>query len=280
MVINIYASDNYVIIYDGTNTFEYAKGYTTYTLKNDIFTIKETVGGEYNVTVRDVTDGNVKDQSNVAYTVATFTTFLRKNTGFKTAAGGSAAAPIGALLQKSGQTTSYRTGDDGDIEAGRLASFNTLSANNPFSNTNRFTDELGGQTYTKNIVIDWSTYNGTNVLGYYRITSVLDVTWNSAIDLALAFSVVGFNSGWRLPNKKELENIWNGSATYGYNYSPFNLGTSLALWTSTTLIASTGFAYQLQLANYGQMDYAQKTSSANMRYLSVRNFTVTGTTLS
>lgn len=91
MVINIYASDNYVIIYDGTDTFEYAKGYTTYTLKNDIFTIKETVGGEFKINVSDVNDGNIKNDSNVAYTLATFTTFLRKNTGFKTASGGSDA---------------------------------------------------------------------------------------------------------------------------------------------------------------------------------------------
>ena len=88
-----------------------------------------------------------------------------------------------AQLMKTGQTTSYRTGDDGDIEAGRLTSFTTLAENNPFGNTNRFTDELGGTTYTKNIVIDWSTYNGTNVLGYYRIATVV-ADWNAAIDAA------------------------------------------------------------------------------------------------
>ena len=102
MQLNIYSSENYVIISDGHNTFEYAKGYTTYTLKNNIFYIKETVGGEYQVTVADINAGNIKTEANVAYTVSTFTSFLRKNTGFKTAAGGSAAAPIGALLQKSG----------------------------------------------------------------------------------------------------------------------------------------------------------------------------------
>ena len=80
---------------------------------------------------------------------------------------GAAVAPVGATLMKTGQTTSYRTGDDGDIEAGRATSFSVLSANNPFGNTNRFTDELGGTTYANNIVIDWSTYNGTTVLGWY-----------------------------------------------------------------------------------------------------------------
>ena len=54
----------------------------------------------------------------------------------------SSPAPVGATLMKTGQTTSYRTGDDGDIEAGRATDFFTLSTNNPFGNTNRFTDEL------------------------------------------------------------------------------------------------------------------------------------------
>ena len=101
--------------------------------------------------------------------------------------------PVGADLMKTGQTTSYRTGDDGDIEAGRDVDFFTLASNNPFGNTNRFTDELGGATYTNNIVIDWSTYNGTNVLGYYRrlVSSggVFDYIWNDAIDLGASFQI-------------------------------------------------------------------------------------------
>ena len=45
-----------------------------------------------------------------------------------------------ATLMKTGQTTSFRTGDDGDLEAGRNVSFTVLAENNPFGNTNRFTD--------------------------------------------------------------------------------------------------------------------------------------------
>jgi hypothetical protein len=110
-----------------------------------------------------------------------------------------------AQLMKTGQTTSYRTGDDGDIEAGRATNFTTLAENNPFGNTNRFTDELGSTTYTKNIVIDWSTYDGLNVLGYYRVVNATNITWNDAIDAAAALSIVGYTSGWRLPNKREME---------------------------------------------------------------------------
>jgi hypothetical protein len=63
---------------------------------------------------------------------------------------------LGAMPLQSGQTTSYATNDDGDLQRGRLVDFNTLPYNNGFGNTNRFTDELGGQTFTNNIVIDWS----------------------------------------------------------------------------------------------------------------------------
>jgi hypothetical protein len=37
-------------------------------------------------------------------------------------------APVGATLMKTGQTTSYRTGDDGDLEAGRATDFFTLAS--------------------------------------------------------------------------------------------------------------------------------------------------------
>jgi hypothetical protein len=40
-----------------------------------------------------------------------------------------------AKLMKTGQTTSYRTGDDGDLEVGRNVDFFTLAENNPFGNT-------------------------------------------------------------------------------------------------------------------------------------------------
>ena len=76
--------------------------------------------------------------------------------------------PVGATLIKTGQTVSYRSGDDGTIEAGRLVDFYTLPNNNPFGTAERFSDEFGGSTYANNIVIDWSTYDTSTstVLGY------------------------------------------------------------------------------------------------------------------
>ena len=153
-------------------------------------------------------------------------------------------------LMKTGQTTSYRTGDDGDLEKGRDVDFTTLDANNPFGNTNRFTDELGGSTYTNNIVIDWSTYDGSTVLGYYRVATGSS-TWNNAVDNSLTTSVSTFTSGWRLTNIKELINIlqFEGS-NLQYNYSPFNI-TATLLWSSTTNMSNTANAYYVQNNNIG-----------------------------
>jgi hypothetical protein len=196
-----------------------------------------------------------------------------------------AAASVGMKLMKTGQTVSYRTGDDGDLEAGRATSFLILASNNPFGNTNRFTDELGGTTYTNNIVIDWSTFDGSTVLGYYRLLLntggiTFDFSWNAAIDKALTHSIGSFVSGWRLWNTNEATNIVNYAKIKGFNYSPFDapegqLVDSLA-WTSTSVAISTVFAWFV--GSYGAPEVQLKTNLK--KAVSVRTFTVTGTTLS
>jgi hypothetical protein len=188
-------------------------------------------------------------------------------------------APVGATLMKTGQTTSYRTGDDADTRSeGRATDFFTLASNNPFGNTNRFTDELGGSTYTNNIVIDWSTYNGATVLGYRRTISATTVVWDDAIDGALAVSIGTFTSGWRLPNVTEIINIVNRGLSFtvsGLNYAPFNI-SSVELWLSNTLEGSSG--NKLHTFNFN-MGINFGGSGSLRRYIPVRTFTATGTTL-
>lgn len=189
-----------------------------------------------------------------------------------------------AQLMKTGQTTSYATGSDGDLERGRNVSFTVLAENNPFGNTNRFTDELGTQTYTNNIVIDWSTYNGSNVLGWYRVPNASDVAWGTAITSALAFSIGTFTTGWRLPNWAEYFSIINwelpGSGSLPFSYSPFNIG-NLRFWSSTTDRVTTTQAYCIQSNLYNNaFATSVAKSSVFCRWIAVRNFTVTGTTLS
>lgn len=183
-----------------------------------------------------------------------------------------------AKLMKTNQTTSFITGDDGDFEAGRNTSFLVLDENNPFGNTNRFTDELGGTTYTNNIVIDWSTYDGSTVLGWYRLNNGADINWTSAINAALAVSIGTFTTGWRLPNIQELFSLLNFGSVVPLNYSPFNLSsTTLIYWSGTNTstnayIITNSFALNI-IRSLG------KIGATNFRYIPTRVFTVTGTTL-
>ena len=197
----------------------------------------------------------------------------------KAQASGGGSTPVGATLMKSGQTTSYRTGDDGDLEAGRATDFLTLSTNNPFGNTNRFTDELGGSTYTNNIVIDWSTYDniGGTVLGWYR-TSIGNYNWNDAIDNALTHSVGTFTTGWRLPNIKEWLSIFNYGASGGaLNYTPFS-GIGRYNWSSTTYVDNTTYAFRTNTTPFVMQGNGITKTTTNGTH-AVRTFTVSGTTL-
>lgn len=185
-----------------------------------------------------------------------------------------------ARLLKTNQTVSYRTKDDGDLEAGRNASFFTLLANNPFGNTNRFTDILGGQTYATAIVLDWSTYDGVSVLGYTKGLNTVNVDWNGAVDGASTTSIGSFTSGWRLTNINELGNIviYGGVTITVLNYAPFNITDDRLVWSSTTAPFSTTTAFTLATGNAVQNVLAK--TSAFCRYIACRNFTVLGTTIS
>jgi hypothetical protein len=216
-------------------------------------------------------------------------------------------SPVGATLMKTGQTTSFRTGDDGDIEAGRATDFFTLGTANPFGNTRRFTGTTGGyQTgaaayfdrdgvattgalaIPDDVVIDWSTYDNIagTVLGYSRLNNGVGISWDDAVDACLAYSVGAFTTGWKLPNTKELENLfcWNSSSLVNtasqFSYYPFytTFVNAVAFWTSTTLPAATT---QAMCSTSGhQLTYRPKTTTTPFQYFPCRTFTVTGTTLS
>jgi hypothetical protein len=249
------------------------------TVENSDATYTDTVVSGGTLILPDETINIVDEDGNPLDTI-TFPVYTDPNIDITSYCPTVTPAPVGATLMKTGQTTSYRTGDDGDLEAGRATDFFTLASNNPFGNTNRFTDELGGSTYTNNIVIDWSTYDGATVLGYNRdINYWVGSNWDNSIDNALSYSIGTYTSGWYLANKKQHENLQNDSVIgAALNYAPFNYTTVSSLWTSTTNPDSTTSAYRWNLATK-LLTSLGKTSSSNMRTLAVRNFTVTGTTL-
>jgi len=185
---------------------------------------------------------------------------------------------VGATLMKTNQTVSYATGDDGDLEQGRATDFFTLDAVNPFSNLFRFTDELGTQTFANGIVIDWSTFDGINVLGWNRNIINADIDWATAISQAQTDSVGTFTSGWRVPNVTELHSIVNYGGV-GIQYAPFNYLPSNILISSTSWkLDPSNYYYLYNWTN--SIAVTDKVSSGTRRYISCRVFTVTGTTLS
>lgn len=149
----------------------------------------------------------------------------------------SAVTPLNtADLIQTGQTVSFLTNDDGDLEFGRTVNFFTLAFNNGFGNPNRFTDDLGTQIYASDVVVDWSTWNRSNstVLCYYRVPNAISNVTNLMAGQPYTRNSIG---GWYIPNIRQLQNIQNwGVFRNPLNYAPFNYvysATSDRLWTST-----------------------------------------------
>lgn len=80
MATAIYSSGNYVIV-ETDKTYEYAKGHTLYTVVDDVFYIKEITQGQFKIRAKEIERGAIIDELGNTYTIQTFTTFLRENTG-------------------------------------------------------------------------------------------------------------------------------------------------------------------------------------------------------
>jgi len=173
---------------------------------------------------------------------------------------------VNALV--SGQTTSYAADDDGDTELGRLVNFFTLDCNNGFGNTNRFTNDAGGQTKdgSGGETIDYILDNATPY-GWFVNVPGANLTWATAFVTAAA-SVAGGFSNWRMPNLPEFRTIQNLEVgNGGINYSPVDISRTL-IWTSTTAPASTTRAYAYD-RNSNMFPLRTKTTGTNL--LLVRN---------
>jgi hypothetical protein len=190
--------------------------------------------------------------------------------------------PKGLLPLKSGQTTSYATNDDGDLQRGRLVDFNTLPYNNGFGTTDRFTDELGGQTFTNNIVIDWSTWDGgTDVNGY--ILSLNSDSNNTVQNWGTwmagqPYTTDGFGD-WYVVNVSELNTLMNYELSSTLDGYPFNNPTSSngRFWTSTTSPSNSNVALLKERNSY----LVANANKINFDYhtMWVRTFTWNGASL-
>lgn len=192
----------------------------------------------------------------------------------------------------SGQVTSFRTADDGDLETGIGGTASGItddpffvlpSCNNTFGNRFRFTDENGdyyedstgngvpnlkvGTAYDNDYLIDHLTGLGwtREVLG--------NKIWNDAVDGAASYvhSLLSF-SDFRLPTPLEILGLFNYELDTVLMWEPFGVTGSNAYWTGTTVQNDTARAYVGRTEsnrNNGNLTAAVKASSFQQIY--VRN---------
>ena len=168
-----------------------------------------------------------------------------------------------APVAKTGQTTAYATGDDGDLEKGVAAPTPRFTDNG----NGTVTDRLTGLVWLKDgiCVKFWGSDSAT----------VNPRPWAQAVQSAnlLAAGSCGLNDGskagdWRLPNRKELDTLIDLGQSNPALPEGWPLGDSVLgvfYWTSTTVAPplSTN-AWAFNVFN-GLVFYTAKTDELHVR---------------
>jgi len=166
-----------------------------------------------------------------------------------------ASSPEGAPVVKTGQTTSYAAGDDGDLQAG-------IALTVP-----RFIDN-GDGTVTDNLTgLIWMKDAGSIGASY----------WGNAVQSCstLANGSHGLSDGsyagdWRLPNVRELFSLIDfGHYNYALPDGHLFINVMYNYWSSTTYAGNPSYALYLNPIN-GLISFANRTG-ANVYVLCVRN---------
>lgn len=160
-----------------------------------------------------------------------------------------------------------------------LVDFYTISFNNPFGTTERFTDELGGQTYTNRIMIDWLSWkvvSGT-VQGVY-MDFLANADWTTQVANCAAVSIGSFTTGWSLWTQDDCHRlcIVDNTSTF-YNYTPL-LISGFGGYCHTITDRDATFTYKV-IAQFGSFSMNLDPKASVAKGMAVRDFTITGTTL-
>jgi hypothetical protein len=153
----------------------------------------------------------------------------------------------GGGVLKTGQTTSYATGDDGDFQAGTPAP------------SPRFTDN-GDGTVTDNLTgLTW--LKDASCLGSNDWANALAAA-NALADgnVACALSDGSVAGDWRLPNRNELTSLldlgtFNPALPAGHLFTNF---VASGYWSSTTFASNSGIAWFVAF-NSGGVNSSDKT---------------------
>ena len=154
--------------------------------------------------------------------------------------GGATPAPTSVNLPKTGQTTNYATGDDGDLERGVAWP------------SQRFTVDGTGFCVTDNLTgLMWVGIPGGST-----------ATWQNALNYANGLTFCGYTD-WRLPNVNEMESLLNAgqdnTATW-LNSQGFSLVQSSYYWTSSTNASNTTYAWIVGMVGGDVLTVGKTTS--------------------
>jgi len=159
-------------------------------------------------------------------------------------------------LPRSGQTTSYASGDDGTVMAGQPAPSPRFTAAD-----GTVTDNLTGLVWLQNANCKDTVGGVVKGSGFLTWTNAL--SWsNSLASGKCGLTDDSVANQWRLPTRKELQTILDHSQ---YNPAvpanhPFSNVQTSSYWSSTTYAYSTTFAWFVILID-GSVDYASKTDT-------------------
>ncbi len=145
-----------------------------------------------------------------------------------------------AQLWKTGQTVSYATGDDGDLETGVTRPTARFLNNGDGT----VTDNLTGLMWTQNANLDSTK------------------PWPDALSYIDTLSTAGYED-WRLPNRKELISLMDyaeSNPALPASHPFLNVQTGTSYWSSTSTALNTDFAWLIRLGT-GSLGYTNKTSS-------------------
>jgi len=159
----------------------------------------------------------------------------------------------GGGLLKTGQTTVYRTGDDGTYQKGAAFSYHT---SDPAGNGEIVAiDNVTGLIWAPD-----GDQAGCNFAG--------QTDWNSAIDWANNLTFAGY-SDWRLPNRRELESLVD-SSIFNPAINPTYFPNTRAdfYWSGSTYAGDTASAWVVNFTD-GYMAIGGKAITFYVR--AVRN---------